>query len=100
MGNLAESKRRMGLGHRAVLQGKRGTKAQWLCGEESPVAHTWGKSEQLLQKCSSSFFLLQNGRKRNNGGRGKGGERRTPTHKPKLIFGVYCEITAKILRAP
>lgn len=57
-----------------------------------------GKSEQPLQKCSLWFFLLQNWKEEEWWGKGR--ERHTPAHKPKLISGVYSEITAKVWWVP
>lgn len=78
-------------GHR-WSRGRAGRRAPW---------RTLGAS--LNSRCRNAHLhtsFCRTGRKRNNGARGKGRERRTPTHKPKLISDVYYEITAEVLWAP
>lgn len=68
-------------------------------GRRAP-SHTFWASLNCCRNAHLDTSFCRTGRKRNNGGWGKGRERRTPTHKPKLIPGIYCEITAKVLWAP
>lgn len=78
----------------------RGDRCPSGCGGRRASSHTFWAS--LNNRCRNAHLdrsFCKTGRKRNNGGRGKGRERRTPTHKPKSISGVSYEITAKVLWA-
>lgn len=62
-------------------------------GSRAP-SHTFGASlNNCCRNAHPHSSFCRTGRKRNNEGKGKGRERRTPTHKPKLISGIYYEIT-------
>lgn len=70
------------------------------CVSRRALSRTFWASLNCCRNAHLDTSFCRTGRKRNNGGWGKGRERRTPTHKPKLIPGIYCEITAKVLWAP
>lgn len=92
MGSPAKS-RRTGLGHSS--RGADAPEAAW-AGAHEPAQMFWASLNSLCRNAHRDTSFCRTGRK----GSGKGRERHTPTHKPKLISGVYSEITAKVLWAP
>jgi len=68
------------------------------CVGRSALSHTfWASLNSCCRNAHLETSFWGTGMKRNNEGRA---DKDAHPHKPKLISGVYCEITAKVLWTP